>query len=325
MFENFITENEVYKEICQENKHGKLAHAILLVCDDREYLKAFAINIAKVVLCNSGYKTFCNDCNFCEQIEKEIHPDLHIYGKEKPMNKDDAENIIENLLLKPYSAERKIYLLLDYDEVNSTVENKLLKSIEEPPEGTTFILCVKNESKLLQTTISRTHKYNLSGFLPNQINQILKDRNIKNPEIVSIMSNYSLENAISLAGGDIASKTADFVLDCLKNLNLTTKMVDYSFKFEQFSKVLPFVIDYFVITLRDCMIIKSGNSDLVQNKHIISELQEVCKSFNFWGLTTLIEYMFDAKKRLSLNTNSTNIIDQILLKILEVKHKCKKL
>ena len=73
------------------------------------------------------------------------------------------------------------------------------------------------------------------------------------------------------------------------------------------------------------MMIKSGKQELVQNKHIISKLEEIGKYLNFWAITTLIEYMFDAKKRLALNTTATNVIDQVLLKILEVKHKCKKL
>ena len=71
---------------------------------------------------------------------------------------EDAENIREETLLSPIEGERKLFVLGDFAEANTQTQNKLLKLLEEPPQGVIFLLGATTVFPVLPTVLSRTKK-----------------------------------------------------------------------------------------------------------------------------------------------------------------------
>ena len=324
MIEDIITQSDSFKKISSEIASGRLSHAILLISQDGEYLKAFATLIAKAVLCPNFSVTGHSNCTVCDNVAKGVHPDIHLFGVSSVINADDTSKIINEIYLRPYSADKKVYILADYDNIGEVAENKLLKTIEEPPQDTIFILLAKNTNKLLQTTLSRTQKFYLSSFTVQELTEILKSRLVKSPEYVAALANGNLEIALKIGAEDDAAKMCKFAVDTLCNMNQTYDVLAYATKMEKFGKDLAFLIDYFLMLVRDVMCYKSGAKDIITNKVIESDIKQIAAQYSYLALTSIVDAGLLASKMLEANVSKQNVIDQFLLKVLEVKLKCKR-
>ena len=215
-------------------------------------------------------------------------------------------------------------MLYNFDEVNKTVENKLLKTIEEPPADCMFILLVSNTNKLLQTTLSRTQKVFLEAVADSVLVDILKKNGTSDAEIIATESCGNVQKALALAGKSEVKEINNLVIDCLQNMNSTVKILDYAVKMQSLGDMLEDSIDALQFTLLDVIRIKSGNIDLVSNKSNLAKLKQIADELSFTALTKIVEQTYEAKAMIDANVSKVNIIDQLLLKIVEVRIKCKK-
>ena len=79
-----------------------------------------------------------------------------------------------------------------------------------------------------------------------------------------------------------------------------------------------------MLLVRDLMMVKVGKSELVQNTHLLSQMKLICEGFSISALYKIVEYCLQLKEDLVYNTNSVEMVDEFLLKIVEAKVKCKK-
>jgi len=88
------------------------------------------------------------------------------------INVKECTDIIQQLNMQAYSGDRKVQIIWIADRLGSN-GNKLLKLIEEPPEGTYIILVVDQLEFLLQTIISRCRVIRLPGIHADAISDCL--------------------------------------------------------------------------------------------------------------------------------------------------------
>lgn len=325
MLNECIKNTNSYKNLMNDNAKGKFPHAVMLISEDTVYAEKYAECLAKLLLCESKVNDdMCGVCTICQNIEKSVHPDVLRFGKDGVISADDASEIVGSVVIGPYSAERKIYILYNYDKINKTVENKLLKTLEEPPSYCTFILVVGNINRLLQTTLSRTRKIYLEGLSISQLSQILESQRVQEPEIIAVQACGSLEKAQGYANSNDAKAIMDFVCNCLTDMNDTMSIVNFAFKFEEFSNHFDDVVNSFALVTFDALKTKIGANELVENKHYFSAIKTIADNTSVTALTKIIEATYKAKKMRESNVVMSNIIDQFLLKIVEVKIKCRK-
>lgn len=106
------------------------------------------------------------------------HPDLHIITKElAAVSREDivrkgkqttlAKDVIEEFLTEPATRKRivssgttvgKVFIVDEAELMNAASQNALLKTLEEPPEGTVIILVTGNDERLLPTIRSRCQR-----------------------------------------------------------------------------------------------------------------------------------------------------------------------
>lgn len=83
------------------------------------------------------------------------HPDLLYFPSDSKLGIEQARQIKDHFLLKPYQLKGKVVVLEDASVLTLEAQNALLKTLEEPPEGTLLILGAPSEDKLLPTVLSR--------------------------------------------------------------------------------------------------------------------------------------------------------------------------
>ena len=91
-------------------------------------------------------------------------------SKQEPkIYKDEANKIKEKTRLKNYEGKFRVFLLWFPEKMNRETSNKLLKLLEEPPNGTVFLLVSENTKEILPTIVSRTQIIKIKRFKTQEI------------------------------------------------------------------------------------------------------------------------------------------------------------
>ena len=134
-------------------------HAYLFYSLDRALNDNIALTFAKSLICDKG--DACDECASCRQFDCFSHPDVTILNSDN-YKVEDVNDIILKLYSKPISANKKLFVILNFDNMNETAQNKLLKSLEEPNQYNIFILSTSKMDKILTTVLSRVNKIYLN-------------------------------------------------------------------------------------------------------------------------------------------------------------------
>lgn len=89
---------------------------------------------------------------------------------------NEAEYIIRHESFAPFSSKYKFFIIWLPERLRPEAANGLLKVIEEPTEGTVFILVSDEEDKVLPTISSRTQRFNMGTLTPEEIAGYLRNR-----------------------------------------------------------------------------------------------------------------------------------------------------
>jgi len=100
-----------------------------------------------------------------EQIEKRIHPDVHIVepaGKSRQIKVDPVrDEIVAPMAVTSYCGGWKTGIIGSVDRMNEDSANTILKTLEEPPPRTLFLLTSDQPDLILPTVISRCQRVDL--------------------------------------------------------------------------------------------------------------------------------------------------------------------
>lgn len=77
---------------------------------------------------------------------------------------NEADSIVQADSYPPFTSPRKIFIIWRPERMQTAAANKLLKVIEEPMQGTVFILVSDNELQLLPTIYSRTQRFHVGSI-----------------------------------------------------------------------------------------------------------------------------------------------------------------
>ena len=157
-FNELIFSSNAYNIVSLDASLGRVSHAYLFLNKDENYLYKFCENIAKLLI-NINDKENQDKNNL--RIEKHIHPDVKIFGLDKAIDAATASKIVDDSNYSPFESDKKVFMIFNANQMNETAQNKILKTIEEPPRNTFFILSASSANKLLPTIISRVKQENI--------------------------------------------------------------------------------------------------------------------------------------------------------------------
>ncbi|MDL2220757.1 hypothetical protein LJC55_03730 [Eubacteriales bacterium OttesenSCG-928-N14] len=127
-------------------------HAYLIELSPGAYLE-YAKQAAMANLCPNGGG---DGCGICARIQSGNHPDLLVVEGEKGTIKVDAvRSLIAQLGRVAYEGGKRLVAIFNAQDMTVQAQNALLKTLEEPPQDTTFLLFCGDGSALLPTIRSR--------------------------------------------------------------------------------------------------------------------------------------------------------------------------
>ncbi len=323
-YSKVIENSNAFKTIELDISRSRLSHVYLFVSADENYLKSFVEIVAKRFI-NLNETEFAEKNN--SRIEKRIHPDVIFYGEDKQVDVSAVSDIVESSNVSPFEADKKIFILLNAQKMNESSQNKILKSIEEPPKNTFYLLCATSITKILPTILSRVKKLDLDNLSVDGIVSMLEAKGVEKQkaEILSSCSNGNATFAEKLATDEGFIEFFNSIVSCLFEINGSRDVLKFSNIFSGKTIDKEEFINISMLLLRDIMMILSKKEELVVCKNVLAKLKVISAGLNLSGVQSLISACLEEKKKLAFNVNTTAVIDDFLFKYAEVKVKCRRL
>jgi len=125
----------------------------------------------------------CGECESCRRIAAETHPEVMEVRPESKTGQDikiaQSREIRRNAALRPKLGRRRVYIIPNAEAFNEHSANALLKTLEEPSEFVTLILCAPNPSQVLPTIRSRCQLVRFGLAAPEEIAAALQARGLE--------------------------------------------------------------------------------------------------------------------------------------------------
>lgn len=310
------------KNIIQNNK---LSHAFIFEGLDGIGKSLIGINLAKSIFCDSHSGDACGVCRSCIKMDHDNHPDyMMIEPDGKNIKNAQVEAFQEFAVTKPYDGDYKIVLIKEAEKMNASSQNRILKTLEEPPEHVIIIMITNNSESLLPTVVSRCQVIKFNGLKNQEIAEYLFEKfEIKRDqaELISRLSVGSLEKAHDYIESDSFKLIKKSVLELLNalNSNQRAKLLELSLFFIANKENIVKLLDYMILWYRDILLYKKTKiKDILIHIDELELIKKLSRNLSVKKLIDNIEVIEATKKKLNQHANYELTIEVMLIKLLEV-------
>lgn len=158
-------QEQAWARVVQQVEQQHLPHALLLKGTEGSGIESFAFLFAHFLLCAAPKNNLaCGQCRDCHLLAVGSHPGLS-FIKPEPNKKtgvmskviiiDQIRKVIDTVNQTAFKAGRKILIISPADVLHPAAANALLKSLEEPPANTFFLLVSQKPARIMVTIHSR--------------------------------------------------------------------------------------------------------------------------------------------------------------------------
>ncbi|NVB84978.1 MAG: hypothetical protein HOV81_41810 [Kofleriaceae bacterium] len=148
-------------------ERSRVPHAYLFSGPVGAPLLETATALAAALNCQVARGEGCGECDSCSKIIAGIHPDVVTLVREGAANIVPIESVrnqvIARIGLPPHEADVRVFVVEEATSMAPPAANALLKTLEEPPSRTLFVLCTTAPEQLLPTIRSRCQRVRFGG------------------------------------------------------------------------------------------------------------------------------------------------------------------
>lgn len=162
--------------------HDRLAHAYLFHGEESIGKRLTAVRLSQAILCEGMVQPSdadpCGTCRACRQVESRTHPDFLVIEPDReaanPQIKiDQIREIEQQMIYRPLIGSLKVTVIDEADRMTIGAANALLKTLEEPPAHSLFVLVTSKPLALPATVRSRCQLLRFAAPARTQIEAAL--------------------------------------------------------------------------------------------------------------------------------------------------------
>ncbi|MBN1574872.1 MAG: DNA polymerase III subunit [Deltaproteobacteria bacterium] len=287
-----------------------------------------AARFAAALLCKGEGAVPCGGCGPCMRIKSGVFPDLITVGIQEGRAKILIEQIreIEGILAyRPFYGEGRVVIIDPADMMSDGASAAILKTLEEPPKGTHFILVTSRAFRLPATIISRCQRVRFSPLSPEDVVGIIRREGVANgEEEASRFCRGSVSRAQSMIRGGFLGVREDLIGALSKmRLNDPKTADDLSQKVSKLKNSIPEVLDILKLWYRDVIVYNStGSLENLVNRDLIEKWG---KGWSNVDQSSLIKSVESTEEISDLYMRGTNInmrlaFLMLFIRLTELKH-----
>ena len=162
---------------------GSLPPSLIFAGPDGVGKRLAALSLAQLFNCTSVSgeadgelaPDACGNCSACRRIARGVHADVLVVepGDTGSIKVDQVRAAIERTAYRPFEGRRRVVIVDDADAMEAPPQNALLKTLEEPPAASTFLLVTSRPDVLLPTVRSRCQRIRFGPISSAEIASVL--------------------------------------------------------------------------------------------------------------------------------------------------------
>lgn len=324
-FNQIVGHEKIIEHLKSSIIHNRINHAYIFDgikgIGKRTLAKAFA----KALNCESEGNDACNICISCKTFDENNNPDIiYVTHKKKDITVSDVrEQIVKNITLKPYRNKYKIFIVPEADKMNILAQNAFLKTLEEPPEYSIFLLLCENYNKFLVTILSRCVMFKLHPLPYNiVVDYLVKNINItsEQAQLYSVYSQGSIGKACELINSEEFRDIRDRAVETALRLETADMIELYSLvdTIREQRPVIDNILEIMHLTYRDALVLKqTGNRNKVIQKDKMTQTETIAAKATIYQLINRCDAINNTRNRLNHNGNAQMLLETLFFKIKE--------
>jgi DNA polymerase III subunit gamma/tau len=180
-FAEVVGQEPVVRTLRNAVQRGKVHHAYLFVGSRGTGKTSMAKILAACLNCerrdqDPAHPTIepCGECDSCVSIARATSLDVIEMDAASNNSVDDIRELRESVAYAPVSGRRKIYILDEAHMLSTAAWNAFLKTLEEPPPNTVFVLATTEANKVPATVVDRCHRFDFHRPTVEQIASVVR-------------------------------------------------------------------------------------------------------------------------------------------------------
>jgi DNA polymerase III subunit gamma/tau len=175
-FDEVVGQQHVVRTLRNAVEGGKVHHAYLFVGSRGTGKTSMAKILARSLNCERGGPTVtpCGECESCLTIAAGASIDVIEMDAASNRSVDDVRDLRERVAYAPTGGHWKVYILDEAHMLTKEAWNAFLKTLEEPPPNTVFVLATTEAHKVMATIADRCQRFDFQRPSLEQISEVLQ-------------------------------------------------------------------------------------------------------------------------------------------------------
>lgn len=306
-----VFHEELIKNLIESVHDGKSSHAYIFEGEKGLGTLEAARLFAAALTCSNTSISPCGTCQTCIESKADTNPDI-IYVRpqkdKKSIGADDMRALSDDVAIKPFNSERKVYIIEDGTLLTEPAQNTFLKTFEEPPEYAVFIMLIENLSTLLDTVLSRFTLVHFPVLSEERIKKYITEKYPEEKERLPFLLKYCSgipETVDAVINDSEFESLRDISLEKIFALASRDKRDAFAIQkfLEEKKENVNQILDFWLSFVRDTVLIQLGARDKIMNVDKKDILKDFSSKTNPEIVLMLYDRLVTAKKMIKRYVN----------------------